>query len=694
MPKVIGRERIIALDTETTGVDFKHGAKPYFVTTCDSEGVNQFWEWDVNPINREPIIPYTDLLEIEAELEAADKLILQNAKFDMRALDTTSDEPWDWDRYMFPKVFETLYAAHLLNSFEQKSLTTLALIYLGVNVKPFEDEMEEACKECRRIVRRDYKDWRIAKEGLPEMPSAKTGSGRDEDRMWKFDAWLPRRIAQEQNLPDDHPYWRVCKDYANCDSATTVALYPVMIEQLEEQGLTPIFEERMKLLRIVYLMESEGIGASRERLAELREVYEETYNNCGRFCKELALKDYNYDLQLPKASMNNSLKTFLFDEEYLDLPILKTTKKGSPSFDKGAKEDYINTLEGKPKQFIEQFDLRGRIATSLSYMESYEKHMIDMPDGCTIFSSVNPVGTKTLRWSSYNPNQQQLSKRKLFKDDDRTVRYIFGPKADREWWSLDYDNLELRIPAYECQEPAMLKLFERPDDPPFYGSYHLLICSILHKEKWQECIDEAGLEGAGEEFKYRYKDTWYTWTKNGNFAELYGAIDRADGQGTADLAFHVPGAQSIIAKRLTKKSALNNQYIKYASEHGFVETMPDQSVNCDRGYPLQCSRNSWGGILQTVPLNYHVQGTACWIIMRAMIKVQEYFDLLNSRGFDARIIMNVHDEIVIDLPYKSDKGNLPKVERVKSLMESIGDDINVPLTCGMDYHPHNWSQAS
>ena len=92
----------------------------------------------------------------------------------------------------------------------------------------------------------------------------------------------------------------------------------------------------------------------------------------------------------------------------------------------------------------------------------------------------------------------------------------------------------------------------------------------------------------------------------------------------------------------------------------------------------------------TIPLNYHVQGTACWVMMRAMIKVQEYLD---SLGDGYRLVMNVHDEIVVEMPKKANKGNLPKATRIRELMESIGDCVGVTLTCGMDYHPNYWSQA-
>ena len=55
---------IVALDTETTGLDFEHGAKPFMVQVCDEGGNQQWWEWQVDPLTRQPKIIKNDLKEI------------------------------------------------------------------------------------------------------------------------------------------------------------------------------------------------------------------------------------------------------------------------------------------------------------------------------------------------------------------------------------------------------------------------------------------------------------------------------------------------------------------------------------------------------------------------------------------------------------------------------------------------------
>jgi hypothetical protein len=102
----------------------------------------------------------------------------------------------------------------------------MALHYLGVNIEPLEIAVKQATTEARRMARSKYPDWRIAKSGLPEMPSAK-------ESTWKYDMWLPRAIAMEEGYPDNHPWWTVCADYANGDSAVTLPLHKSHMRRIE-----------------------------------------------------------------------------------------------------------------------------------------------------------------------------------------------------------------------------------------------------------------------------------------------------------------------------------------------------------------------------------------------------------------------------------------------------------------------------
>ena len=235
----------------------------------------------------------------------------------------------------------------------------------------------------------------------------------------------------------------------------------------------------------------------------------------------------------------------------------------------------------------------------------------------------------------------------------------------------------------------MVRLFEHPDEPPYFGSNHLLIFDLLHTKR-------LGLDTSDPQYLVRakkdYASTWYQWTKNGNFAVQYGAVEAS---GTADRAYHVKGAQRMVQKRFRKSAELNKYWVDFADKHGYVETTPDKTVDPDRGYPLWCSRSRWGKVLPTVPLNYHVQGTAMWWMMKAMIRCFDFLQELNARETVPQywMIMQVHDELVFDFPYKARHGNLPKIKKIRRLMEQGGDDICIPTPVSIEYHDSNWSEG-
>jgi DNA polymerase I-like protein with 3'-5' exonuclease and polymerase domains len=672
---------IISLDTETTGVDFWHGAAPFFVSTCDEAGDNTFWEWSVDPLTRKVLFVDSDLREIQYTIDTADEVVLQNAKFDVRALQVAFGGKlrWDWG-----KVHDTLIAGHLLASNHAHDLTSMAMEYLNTDISKYENRLERAVKEARTAARREHPDWRLANKDAPDMPSAR-------ETTWKYDLWLLRAADPDSTL---------LADYANADSTTTLALWRKQRSLLESRGLWRIYQERMKVLPVAYEMERAGVTVSGRRLEQQETEFREEAERAGRVCVNIA-KSMGHELELPKSGNNGSLSKFVFDPGGLGLiPVTKSKKTGKPSLDKATLEHWEAMLppNSRALTFVRNLRQKRKRDTAVAYMQGYRRFWIPLGGGndrcraddgselatCRpaewfrLHPSLNMTGTFTLRWSSNNPNEQNISKQEGF-----NLRYAFGPAPGREWWSMDAKNIELRLPAYEAGEEEMIALFERPDDPPYYGSNHALVAHLLWPKQWEE------VGGDGEAFKKKYKATLYQWTKNGNFAVQYGAIESS---GTADRAYHLPGAQARIQARFSKIAALNKRMIAFAERHGYVETMPDKTVDPSRGYPLLCTRAQNGYILPTVPLNYHVQGTACWWMMKAMLRCHEFL-----KNTDARMVLQVHDELVFDFPAGHGeepwKVNLPKIRRIKRLMEQGGDDLGVPTPVSCEYHESNWSEG-
>jgi DNA polymerase I-like protein with 3'-5' exonuclease and polymerase domains len=463
-----------------------------------------------------------------------------------------------------------------------------------------------------------------------------------------------------------------------------------MIEHIKRRGLWEIYEERLKLLPIAFKVEDHGVTLSGCRSEVLKHEYQVESALASRTCRNIARK-YGVDLRMPKSGNSQQLTSFCFKE--LDLPIQKESKKtGNPSLDKEVLSHLANILSPETDQheFVQALLAKRKRDTALTYMEGYKKFRLpleDHPDWYVLHPWLNPTGTATLRWSSQNPNEQNISKQEGF-----NLRLAFGPKPGREWWSLDAKNLELRLPAYEANEKDLIYIFENPEKPPYFGSYHLAVFDALYPELYKE---------HGKKCKDLFESTYYQWVKNGNFAMIYGCQEKK-----ADETYHQIGAYQKVRYRFPKIAELADFQIAFAERHGYVETMPDRSVNPKRGYPLWCARTEFGRILPTTPLNYHIQGTACWWMGRAMVRVDEFFTYLNDGGkFEGKrwdggyfLALQVHDELVPDMPSGEGRGkkpweyNFPIAREVARLMALGGEDIGVPTPVGIEYNQHNWAE--
>lgn len=810
MPKLSGGLGRVAIDSETTGVDCAHGARPFIITTCFEDGRQLLWEWDVDPLTRQPQMPLGDVEEIAAVIRDADQLVLQNAKFDYEMLWHASPELVRW--WSWGKVRETLYSGHLLASNQPHDLYSMGVLWLGRDFKPLEDAMRAVVEECRRTVNLDqqreartgqrgrYHGWRIAREGEPGMPSVKAGSKRDEDRPWKNDCWLPRALARHDwensaagkvyrevlarsELPADvlfkhgappgverlhgwdlrppelggrHPRWTATAAYANGDSRLTLALDRKHEQVVRGRGLDKIYAESLKLLPVVTAMSLRGVSVSRERmdatLAKLREDRDKANARCiaiaarheddcprcggvgcdarGRQCKRCEGRArVPYDFKPPKGgSPNGSLKRLCLEVFGLERFENPKSKTGDPSLNKDAMTFYKASLPpGDALDFVTALTERNQLSTDITYLESYIRYAVPDAGGrLRLHPRLHVTGTDTTRMSSSNPNGTNISNQERGcprcngegKDrngnvcdecggsdeyDSPAIKYVFGPEDDREWWDMDGTNLERRICAYKAKETAIIELFERPDDPPYYGSEHLLTAHVLFPEAFEResRLPDGTLDGR------RWRDNH---KKDGKYRNVKGAVFAAQyraGDATVDRVVNLPGARRRMISRFANQEALNSECMAFARRHGYVETWPDASVDPERGYPVMCARTERGEILSTTPLNYRVQSTASWWMRRALVRVHTFYERLNAGvPFAGRrwpggyfIALQVHDSLVSDMPSGAGRGrepweyNLPVVREVQRLMEQGGADIGVPTPVGTDYHARNWAEG-
>lgn len=724
---------IISLDTECTGLDLAHGAMPFLVTTCEVDGPVRFWEWDVDPLTRRPQIPDGDLADIAELIDAADLIYLQNAKFDIRALATIGVIlPWF-------KVRDTLVMGHLLASNHPHDLTWMCVGYLGVDIEPFEITIKEVTRACRAIVKRDYPHWRIAREGDMYMPSVKESSKRDEDKPWKNDMWLARALILRggksfiTEAECDRGYWaNACSRYANADSEHTLYLGLELERLIRERGLWLIYEHHLQLPHIACEMEAYGVTA-------IGEYTEATICEYQQYSAEAAdgllsiAAEYGHDLELADgAALNDNMRDFFYGSirqncvhcnysrrvkhwngervstepcpkclkrkrgpmrrdlittraTNLSLPVIRGKKTGNASLDKDTMQDYLTTLDGPALEFIQILTDKRKHDTDLSYMESYRRFWRPVegaPGYYRIHPSLNPCGTDHLRWASNSPNLQNVGKQE---DDWRvSVRRCFGPAPGREWYSMDYRSIERRIPPYECGEPKMLEVFEHPNDPPYWGSLYYLTASVLYPDEFWPRSKEPN------KFKKECPKL-YKQAKFFDLAKQYGC-----GRKKGDLLSKVRNSFDLVDNEFPLLASLQQLYLDHAERTGYVETLPDRTVDITRGYPILASRTEDGRVLSTTPFNYHISGTACWCKNTALVRCALQLEDWRWEGFDGHIALEIHDEILLDFPRgKTPDANRERAMVLKGLMEQSGEDLipRIPTPVSVEYHAVSWAEG-
>ena len=205
---------MIALDTETTGLDFPHGCRPFFVSITDQDLESMYWEWRVDPYTRNPTIPKKDIKEVKEVIQDHGHVIMHNAKFDARALESIGISLPDligWEN-----IEDTILYSHLSDSQGPHGLKPLAERLIGFDTDD-EQAVKVAVEDCRRQMRPHV--WAIAAKGHHHFPSLEQG------KWWKMDMWLPREVAIFREYAFDHPYYTVLSTYGVADPYRTMLLY-------------------------------------------------------------------------------------------------------------------------------------------------------------------------------------------------------------------------------------------------------------------------------------------------------------------------------------------------------------------------------------------------------------------------------------------------------------------------------------
>jgi len=339
----------------------------------------------------------------------------------------------------------------------------------------------------------------------------------------------------------------------------------------------------------------------------------------------------------------------IFFEEK-QFPVIRKTPKGQPS----TAEDVLEQLAldyPLPKLILQH---RGLTKLMSTYIEKLPLQI----DSATarVHTSYNQAVASTGRLSSTDPNLQNIPVRT---EEGRRIRESFIAEEGYRLLAADYSQIELRIMAHLSEDDGLLNAFAKGLD--------------VHKATAAEVFG-VPLESVESDQRRSAKAI--------NFGLIYGMsafglakqldIPRGEAQDYINLYFdRYPGVKSYM-----------DQTRALAKEQGYVETVFGRRLYL----PDINARNAqMRNYAERTAINAPMQGTAADIIKRAMIKVDKW---IASDGIDARIIMQVHDELVLEVK----AGELDNVgDKVRELMTSSAQ-LKVPLEVDVGIG-NSWEEA-
>jgi DNA polymerase-1 len=436
----------------------------------------------------------------------------------------------------------------------------------------------------------------------------------------------------------------LARDYSCEDVHVTSLAKEILWEKLRSAGLWGLFEEvEVPLIPVIAGMESAGILVDRQGLDGLSEEFS------GRLS---ALEREIFDLAGGPFKINSprQLAEILFVK--LKLPQSKKTKKKTGFSTDVEVLTQLAAHHDLPRKILEYRNL-GKLSST--YVEGLRK-MAD-PETGRVHTSFNQTVTATGRLSSSDPNLQNIPVRT---EEGRRIRAVFVAEPGNCLLSADYSQIDLRVLAHYSGDRALVEAFRNGED--------------IHRRTAAEVYDVAP-ELVSTEMRRGAKTV--------NFGIIYGmsafglakelGMERRQAQEFIDRYFaRYPGVKKYM-----------DDVVRRARETGYVTTV----LGRRRYIPDLRSRvRTVREFAERTAINTPIQGTAADIIKLAMIDLDRR---LQRADTSARMLLQVHDELVIEVPEKEVEG---VSSLVKNAMEGVMELV-VPLEVTVGWGP-NWAELS
>ena len=431
--------------------------------------------------------------------------------------------------------------------------------------------------------------------------------------------------------------------YACEDADFTFMAYKILEPRLQEGGFGNLFTEvEMPLIAVLVDMEMSGVCVDKARLQSISKDFEHQLRNIEETIYTISGEEFN-------IQSHQQLGHILFEK--LKLPTQKKTKK---------KKGYSTDVEVLTALSVEH-ELPALVLEyrSLAKLKStYADALVDLvnPQTHRIHTSYNQTVTATGRLSSSNPNLQNIPVRT---EEGRKIRAAFVPQKGWTLFSADYSQIELRLLAHYSQDPILVEAFQKDQD--------------IHVRTAAEVF---------QLFPSMITPEMRRQAKVINFGIIYG-------MGPFRLAKELGISQKMA------KTYIEHYFARYQGVKRFIEETVEKArkagkvttlLGRHRRLPdIRSANRAAREFAERTAVNTPLQGTAADPIKVAMILIHQALD---QKGLQAKMLLQVHDELVFEAPPEELK-SLEQV--VRSIMEGVYE-LRVPLKVDIK-SGHNWAEA-
>jgi DNA polymerase-1 len=435
--------------------------------------------------------------------------------------------------------------------------------------------------------------------------------------------------------------------YAASDAEVSLRLHPLMLEGLAQQNATRLLDEiEMPLVPVLAEMERTGIALDEPFLQQMSVELSQRMAEIESQVYAAAGSSFN-------LNSTQQLSKILFEQLKLEPP---DRRKRTASGHFSTSADVLDELRGQHPVVDKILEYRELAKLKSTYVDALPAEV--NPHTGRVHTSYNQTGSVTGRIASSEPNLQNIPTRT---DLGRRVRRAFVAAAGSVLLSVDYSQIELRIVAHMAQDEAMLAAFRAGQDIHAATAAAILNIPLAQVSKDQRRHAKAI-----------------------NFGLIYG-MSAFGLTRTTDLT--LAEAENFVTSYFKQFPAVK-RYLdgmrRLAASQGYVETL----LGRRRYFPgLKDQTNvNLRNREEREAINAPIQGTAADIIKLAMIRLPS---TLKQAGLEAHLLLQVHDELVLECP-------LPELARTAALVREVMENayhLYIPISTDARWG-YNWGEMN